>query len=213
MKKIRSNNQHYDAWLHWDVTKRCNLNCEYCFGKITDPKVVVNLIDIEKLIATLDKTDKVFRISFTGGEPTMVPNFVEALNAITEKHFISFNTNLITKNLTKIIDAVDPQRILHIHASLHYDELVKKNLLERFIENFKLFKKNGFNIFTEVVAYPPLVDRIYEMKSILESEGIDITFAPFFGKLNDKIYPDAYTEKELELFGISENELQCFSQK
>ncbi|NOX66586.1 MAG: radical SAM protein, partial [Chlorobi bacterium] len=212
-KKIRANNQHYNAWLHWDVTKRCNLDCEYCFGKITDPSVKVNSIDIERLMVTLDKTGKTFRISFTGGEPTMIPNFIEAVKAITKKHFVSFNTNLITKNLMKIIDEVDPQRILHIHASLHYDELVKKNLLERFIKNFRSFRENGFNIYAEAVAYPPLKEKLNELKSTMQKEEIEYSFAPFYGKLGKKIYPESYTESELKLFGLTNDDISCFSQK
>ena len=133
--------------------------------------------------------------------------------AISEKHFISFNTNLITKNCRKIIEEINPQRILHIHASFHFNELVNKKLLERFIENFELFQKSGFNIFTESVSYPPLKDKTYEIKSILYSKGIDITFSPFLGRFNNRTYPDSYTEEEREIFGISESVLKCFTQK
>ena len=213
MKKIRSNNQHYDAWLHWDVTKRCNLDCEYCFGKITDPSVKVNSIDIESLMTTIKATGKIFRISFTGGEPTMVPNFIQAVKAITEKHFVSFNTNLITKNLLKIIGKVDPKRILHIHASLHYDELTKNNLLATFINNFKLLQKNGFNIYAEAVAYPSLNNRVHELESFLKLSEIIFEYAPFYGKFENKIYPESYTKAELKLFNLSDEDIGNFIQK
>jgi len=213
MKIIRAINQHYDAWLHWDVTKRCNLDCEYCFGKITDPSVKVNSIDVEKLMTTLDKTGKVFRISFTGGEPTMIPNFIEAVKVITNKHYVSLNTNLITKNLLGIIDNVDPKRILHIHASLHYDELIKKNLLERFINNFKSLQKNGFNIFAEVVAYPSIAKRLNELESTMRKVEIDFEYAPFYGKFKHKVYPESYTKSELRLYNLSNEDISCYSQK
>ena len=213
MKKIRSNNQHYDAWLHWDATKRCNLDCEYCFGKITDPSVKVNSIDVEKLMITLDKTGKIFRISFTGGEPTMIPNFIEAVKVITDKHYVSLNTNLITKNLLAIIGNVNPKRILHIHASLHYDELVKKNLLDRFINNFKLFQKSGFNIYAEVVAYPSITKRLNELESMMKNAEIDFEYAPFYGKFEDRVYPESYTDPELKLFNLSTEDLGNYSQK
>lgn len=213
MKKIRSNNQHYDAWLHWDATKRCNLDCEYCFGKITDPYVKVNSIDIEKLMNTLDKTGKIFRISFTGGEPTMIPNFIEAVKVITDKHFVSFNTNLIAKNLLGIIDNVDPRKILHIHASLHYDELIKKNLLDIYINNFKLLRKNKFNIYAEVVAYPPSINRFSELESIMKEVELDFEYAPFYGKFEEEVYPESYTESELRLYNIPNEAINCYSQK
>ena len=57
--------QKYDVWLHWNLTAQCNLNCEYCFGKIPVNKQNITSIDIEKLMGTLKKSGKTFRISFT----------------------------------------------------------------------------------------------------------------------------------------------------
>ncbi len=99
MKKLRGKEQNYDAFLHWDITKKCTLNCKYCFGKITDSTIKTHSINIERLISTLDKTDKVFRVSFTGGEPTLIPNFTEACKAISKKHYISINSNLVSKRI------------------------------------------------------------------------------------------------------------------
>ena len=213
MKKLRNKNQEYDTWLHWDVTKRCNLDCEYCFGKITDASIKVHSIEIEKLISTLDKTGKIFRISFTGGEPTLIPNFVEACKAITEKHYISFNSNLISKSIKQFAEEINPKRVLHVHASFHYDELVKNNLLERFNENYNLLKRNGFNIFAEAVAYPKLKNKLDSIKEFAKSNSIDLTFAPFYGNYKEQTYPESYSAEDLELFVISQNEISCFTQK
>lgn len=213
MKKLRNENQKYDAWLHWDVTKRCNLDCEYCFGKITDTSIKVHPIEIEKLISTLDNTGRTFRISFTGGEPALIPNFVTACQGITEKHYISFNTNLISKNIKQFALEINPERVLHIHASFHYDELVDKNLMNRFIENNNLLKVNGFNIFAEAVAYPKLKNKFYAVTKFAKENSIKLTFAPFYGIYNEQTYPESYSHEDLELFGISENEISCFAQK
>lgn len=213
MKKLRNENQKYDAWLHWDVTKRCNLDCEYCFGKITDTNVKVHSINIPKLLATLDKTENTFRISFTGGEPTLVPNFLEACKAITKRHYISFNSNLISKNIKQFVKEIDASRVLHIHASLHYDELADKNLLELFIENYNSLKENGFNIYAEAVAYPELKNKLDVVTKFAKENSINLTFAPFYGDYNGEAYPESYSHKELELFGISKSEISCFTQK
>jgi MoaA/NifB/PqqE/SkfB family radical SAM enzyme len=213
MKKIRNRNRTYNAWLHWDITKRCNLNCEYCFGKITDTNVKIHSIDLPNLLSTLEKTGKTFRISFTGGEPTLVPNFVEACKAITEKHYISFNTNLISKTITAFAKSIKPYRVLHIHASLHYDELIKNNLASKFATNYQLLKKAGFNIYAEAVAYPKLISKINIIKKFAKRNNINLTFAPYYGKYNGKDYPFSYTEDELNKFNILQNEISCFSQK
>lgn len=213
MKKLRNENQKYDAWLHWDATKRCNLDCEYCFGKITDPSIKVHSIKIEKLISTLNKTDKTFRISFTGGEPTLIPNFVEACQAITKKHYISFNSNLISKNIKQFVNEISPNRVLHIHASFHYDELLKKNLLKLFVNNYNYLKGNGFNIYSEAVAYPKIIKRLPSITKFASDNLDNLTFAPFYGVFGGSNYPENYSNEELELFGISKNELSNFTQK
>ena len=213
MKKLRSENQKYDAWLHWDVTKRCNLDCDYCFGKITDTSVKVHSIDIDKLISNLDKTDKTFRISFTGGEPTLVPNFIEACREITAKHYISFNSNLISKNINKFVEEIDKDRVLHIHASFHYNELMEKALVNRFIDNYNLLENSGFNIYAEAVAHPMLKEKLDEIKGIAKKNSIDLTFAPFYGIYNEQSYPESYSREELELFNISSKEISYFKQK
>jgi len=213
MKKLRNENQKYDAWLHWDVTKRCNFDCEYCFGKITDASIKIHSIKTEKLISTLDKTDKTFRVSFTGGEPTLIPNFVEACQAITKKHYISFNSNLISKNIKQFVKEISPDRVLHIHASFHFDELLEKNLLKLFLDNYIFLKGNGFNIYSEAVAYPNYKNQLEVVTKFAEENLINLTFAPFYGDYKGLTYPESYSPEELELFGIGQNEISCFTQK
>lgn len=213
MKKRRNENQNYDAWLHWDVTKRCNLDCEYCFGKITDASIKVHPIKIDELLSTLDKTDKIFRISFTGGEPTMVPNFVEACKALSAKHYISFNSNLITKNVTAFANEINPDRVLHIHASFHYDELLRKNLLAKFFLNYNHLRDNGFNIYAEAVAYLEFKENLPTIKKFAEENFIKLNFAPYYGSFNHNNYPESYSNEDLKLFSIRQSDISCYAQK
>lgn len=213
MKKLKEKKQKYNAWLHWDVTKRCNIDCEYCFGKITNVNVKVHSIKIKEFLTTLDKTNLTFRISFTGGEPTLVPNFIETCIAVTEKHFISFNSNLISKNIGVFAKDVDVNRVLHIHASFHYEELFEKNLLKRFAKNYNLLKNAGFHIYAEAVAYPKLIDKLDVIKKFANDNSINLTFAPFLGNYKREVFPENYTSQDLELFEIDQSEISCFSQK
>ena len=121
----------YDVSLQWSVTNRCNLNCHYCFQFDSEAKRYGEIykIDIPAVIKTLNKTNKVFRIGFVGGEPFLVPNMVEACTEITKKHYIAFNTNLTSSNIKEFSEKIDPKRVIHIVASLHIKELEKHNLL------------------------------------------------------------------------------------
>ena len=88
----------YNAWLHWiGPTRECNFNCFYCgiHGHINgNPREVPDLLSrkpvvpiaIEKFVQAIDKTNKIFKISFAGeGEPFLIPNIVDLCIALTEK--------------------------------------------------------------------------------------------------------------------------------
>lgn len=206
------NNKPYEAWLHWNVTSKCNLDCDYCFGHSSGNEKIYK-IDIEKLISTLDKSNRIFRISFTGGEPFLIPNFVEACEAITEKHFLSLNTHLLSNRVKEFADNIDPKRILMFHASLHLEELKINDKWNIFSHNFHYCKSKGINIYAEAVAYPSFVNRINYYNDLCRLHKIEYTYGPFYGEYNSMKYPDAYSEAEINLFGLVPSEFNKFYQK
>jgi MoaA/NifB/PqqE/SkfB family radical SAM enzyme len=213
MERVRNKNQHYDAWLHWNVSSQCNFGCDYCFGKTTPNASNIHSIDVEKLLHTLDKTEKTFRISFTGGEPFLIPNIIEACREITKQHYVSFNTNLVLNRVREFSNTVDPDRVLNVHASLHFEELLSKSLINKFVKHFQLLEHLGFNVYAEAVAHPRILAKVDEYKSIMQREKIPYTYAPFYGLYGDRTYPESYTTEEKELFGLTEEHIDAYAQK
>ncbi len=213
MNFTNTNNAEYGAWIHWNVTGKCNFDCEYCFGHSAVGSQKVSSIDIDKFLTTLNKTGKIFRISFTGGEPFLVPNFVDACAAITGQHFISINTHLSSNKINEFANRISPERVLFIQASLHFEELEKKNFTKRYIDNYHLLKELKFNIFAEAVAYPPIIKRLNEYRNYFSLEGIHFSFGAFTGTYNGNKYPESYSDEELMIFGLSKNEQNKFYQK
>ena len=203
----------YDAWLHWHITNRCNLECEYCFSLPHKPDNNIAPIDTEKLLATLSKTKKTFRIGFTGGEPFLVPNFVEAASKITERHFLSVNTNLTLPAVADFAEEVNPDKVIFIHASFHFLELQKKKLIDKYIANFNLLKEKNFNVYAEEVAYPPHYERLEKDANKLRSLGINLRFGAFYGFIGKKRYPESYTNEEINRFNLPRSEIEKFKQK
>ncbi|MBF0122389.1 MAG: hypothetical protein HQL21_03135 [Candidatus Omnitrophica bacterium] len=173
-------------------------------------------INIPALMRTLARTGRTFRIGFTGGEPFLIPNLVEACEALTTKHYISLNTNLVSNDIKKFCDRIDPLRVVHFHASTHIKELERLNLLERYISNFVLCQTKGFNIFSREVAYPPLLSEVEKYKKLFGERGIDLTFGPFIGWYDGKQYPQAYTDDDIRAFGLnttSDSDIRHFYQQ
>lgn len=204
-------NKNYDAWIQWNLTNKCNFDCEYCFGHSNNQHEKILPIKINSLIETLDKTNRIFRIGFTGGEPFLIPNFIETARRLTEKHFISINSHFTSAKVKSFLNEIDKEHVLFIHASLHFDELIKKNLFEQYVQNFNAARDAGFNIYSEAVAYPDIIKRVDEILRILNEAKIDFNFAPFIGKLNGKNYPESYTNEERVKFGFKKDFIQhCF---
>ncbi len=164
-------------------------------------------------MATLKKTGKTFRISFTGGEPFLVPNFIEACKAITQKHFVSINTHCSSNKVVEFAKLISHERVLFVQASLHFEELEKRNLVQKYVSNYQSLKKLKFNVFVEAVAYPPVIKKLNKYRNYFANEGIDFTFGAFTGIYNGKKYPESYSEEELKTFGLSKSEQTKFYQK
>ena len=195
----------YDAWLHWYVTNRCFLDCEYC---ATPDRLRGSLepIQIDKLLATLEATGLVFRISFTGGgEPFLVPNLLAACQALVQKHYISFNTNLVHKSVGPAFAVLPPERILQVHASCHIQALERAGLVDLFTENYRLCRQRGIAIHAEEVGHPALVPEADRYRDLFRAKGVDLHFGAFAGSYQGQSYPDAYTDGELAALRLERN--------
>lgn len=201
----------YDKWLIWDFDGFCNLNCEYCNeSKASDG--TARKIDTSSLLKALK--GNTYRINFSGGgEPFLIDNFIDACKSITADHFISMNTNLTSVKVREFAENIKPERVVEICASLHYKELVKKGLLERYISNFILLKKKGFPVAAKCVAHPSLMHAAKKIRMHFKERGIYVIFEAFNGTWNGRRYPHSYTGKEKETFGFPKDYLEGFFNK
>ncbi len=203
----------YDAWLHWYVSERCYLDCEYCCrgrdGALQ--KEPVHAIRIPELIQALDRTGKVFRISFTGGgEPFLVPNLLDACREITRKHYVSFNTSLVAQLVRPFLEAIDPARVVIIHASCHIKAMERRQLLDRFFENYHLAEQRGIPIYAEEIGYPPLLAEADKYVDLFRQHGIPLRFDAFLGTYQGQRYPAAYTPEEMKLIKVDPKKADRF---
>ena len=96
---IQSDRPHDVFYIHWNIGKRCNYDCSYCADSLHDMKSphrsLSNLIGIaEKMKANIPAHKKI-RIWFTGGEPTVNPNFLKFCRWLRDdgRFIIGLNTN------------------------------------------------------------------------------------------------------------------------
>lgn len=144
--KITPKNKFY--YVLWNIGSRCNYACSYCSPNLhsfTAPHLPLD--KMIKVIDELSKIDKEIKIHFTGGEPTVNPNFLEFISYIRnnyhEKYFLGLTTNgSRTSNyynkISKIVDII----VFSTHFEYIRDPI-------KFIDKIKNIKNCSVNIMLE----------------------------------------------------------------
>src|SRR6266851_5319346 len=91
-----------------ELTNRCNLSCTHCFEGRHSADGDIKIEIIEKILQSA-KDHGFNHLSFTGGDPTVHPRFIEIIKMVSESGYsISFVTN--GQNFTKIYQNLLPYR-------------------------------------------------------------------------------------------------------
>jgi len=141
------------------VTQRCNLNCQYCYEKVSthgDDMPVATFKKLVDSVLTSSVQPKVLFI-FHGGEPTLVPTewYVEAVEYCNLK--ASENNKIVSYALQSNVLAINPDKLtafkeLRINVSVSVDGplIINKTTLrgqdDLTIRNIKKLKALGLNI-------------------------------------------------------------------
>jgi MoaA/NifB/PqqE/SkfB family radical SAM enzyme len=76
-----------------ELTNRCNLSCQHCFSRRHGGRDDLPLSVIKRILAEA-KTHDFDHLSFTGGEPTIHPDFAEMLRLTHQAGYrFGFNSN------------------------------------------------------------------------------------------------------------------------
>lgn len=74
-------------WITFHVTDRCNLDCDHC---LRDPEQKPTDISVDLVARILREAKTLYRsehVAFTGGEPTLHPEFVRLVDAVVDHGF------------------------------------------------------------------------------------------------------------------------------
>lgn len=197
-----------DCELLWQVNRKCNFDCVYCFREVIDDGLDKRTEDPacgkfspEHIAKRFDETNRVWRINMTGGEPFLYPNFVELARVLTRRHYISVSTNLSTANTYEFADVIDNTRVHWLKANVHIMEREKiRNGVNEFLRKFLHFQQQGFDIRLVYVTYPAILGRIRDDLERFRSEGVKKIWVKIFqGCYDGKRYPRDYTQEQREL--------------
>ena len=132
----------------------CNLNCNYCdtndsksekSGKLMTPQQVTD--EINKLLTPDSRT-----ISFTGGEPSLYPDFINEVSKLTELN-IMLETNGTLPDNIDLIDRLDMVS-LDIKLPEHFDGDFDVEIFSNEIKSLNLLMAKSINVYCKVVILP-----------------------------------------------------------
>jgi len=184
------------AILNWHMTKVCNYDCHYCFGREKGGKA--EAIPVASVVSCLKATGRRWKVNLVGGEVMLIPNFVERCVALIDEGVrISVETNLsITRRVVEFAENVNPKKVDCVYISTHIEERERRRSINRFIEDIILLQRKGFTVYVNYVLHPSLIPRFKADRVLFGSYGIQLRPAPFIGIHAGASYPDAYTKRE-----------------
>ncbi len=73
--------------VNWSPTKMCNYTCSYCFGQEKlDRRKFSSWEQLENAVENIARLNRpLYRFTFSGGEPTLHPHFIDLLNLLSTK--------------------------------------------------------------------------------------------------------------------------------
>lgn len=191
---------HYDIEADWHLLNTCNYRCGYCFSPsdVLGQKLRTHASP-QQWQSAFDATGYTWLLHMTGGEPSIYPSFAELSEALTKKHFISFNSNL-SRPLQSFTEQVDPARVSFINAGFHFEERERRSDNLIFLRNAELLRSKGFPLLVSIVATPGALERFQAATDLLAQSGIVPIPKVMRGPYEGRLFPEAYTELDRERF-------------
>ncbi len=184
----------------WNMTRKCNFRCEYCYFP-HDNTPVTETLPVERITEFLDGTGETWTVGLTGGEPFIYPGFVDICEALTRNHRIGVDTNLsVSSRVRDFAERIDPARVQDLYVALHIEERERVKGVPAFIENARLLMDRGFKVIVNYVVHPTLEARFHADRAFFAGHGIPLTPRPFRGEFEGRRYPEAYGDRACSVF-------------
>ena len=171
LDKIVSYNEDNSIYFIIDTTKKCNLNCMYCFRDLNDKREITEekLEDICKFILNILKERNLNKVNIQmwGGEPILAISKIEYVyNFFNDKNInvkidIETNGSLITDKIAKKLYNLNVSIGVSIDGTKKHQDLQRKlinnkgsmNLVEKGIQNLQKYYGNNIGGITVITKY------------------------------------------------------------
>ncbi len=157
----------------------CNLKCDYCYviqehNRLMKMPVFQYTSSHIKQALSVERLGGICYFSICGAGETLIPKeTLEITKALLENgHYVNVTNNGTMTNRIEEIVSWEPELLsrLHLAFSLHYLELLKHNMLERFFNNVRTARAAGCSVLVQINLYDGYNPYWNEIKELCISE-------------------------------------------
>ena len=140
----------------------CNLNCAYCDTKNSISKSQGTLMTPAEVVEKIESilTPDCHTISFTGGEPSLYPEFINEVSKLTNLNIMLETNGTLPDN----IDLIDNLDIVSLDIKLkeQFNGDYKEDIFLNEIKSLNLLMEKSINVYCKVVILPSLKIESFE---------------------------------------------------
>ncbi len=186
-----------------ELTLECNLKCKHCFNYGGAPrKKMLTTDEFKDVISQLNNME-IFSLFFTGGEPTLHPDFLELVrytDSLDMDLFILTNGVSVTESLIKKV----PHRVYFVFSLDGIDYHAKsreKITFEDLCSKFELLRKRGIPFLAQYVLQRDNIKDIIKTYEWCGEHEVDFAAIDLYptgrAMANPEVFP---TQEQLPLF-------------
>ena len=185
--------------VQWDLGRRCNFDCSYCWPDShnkTDAWVHIDALKlvVDKIYAQLNGHPAKF--NFAGGEPTLHPNFYELCEHITS---YGYEVHVQTNGSMSASKARLLSKVAEMSISVHFEHAN----LTKLCTNIEAILGEGGKLEVKMMVTPDSFPQMRKFrKRLLGLRGIEdarITVSPLRDPVTNELM--SYTPEQVEEFG------------
>lgn len=199
--------------VSWILGRFCNYHCSYCWPYArSDTK---DFRPTELIISTINEIKRQarengfnsFHFSFSGGEPTLHPGYLEFIKHYSDDEKSNYQTIHMTSNISpgfkwfeKYINATKDLHRVSITASWHREQGIKQGNLEKhkklFADKLCFLQEHDIHSTINIVMVPEWFEILWEEAVYFHERGINVTLKPQSDPTASKVV-DGYSQDML----------------
>jgi organic radical activating enzyme len=203
---------YYDLFtVSWLLGRFCNYQCSYCWpyarSNIKDHRpteiCLTTITEIKR--QARENSFNSFHFSFSGGEPTFHPGYLDILKHLADDvHNTNYTSIHMTSNCSRnmswfkqYVENAKPFHRASITASLHSEHVNTPKKMQDFADKLIFCQENDVQVTINMVMVPEWFEKDWNNALFFHEQGINVTLKPQSDPTASRVV-DGYTSDMLD---------------